>query len=506
MEHGEPSEPVNVGQGSKWYAVFVCVFASVGGLSFGYDQGATGGVLVMRSFLNHFCVGHDGNTYDQCTASSLDVPHNWTNFTTTYNVLYFVGCMVGSLLGGLAADKLGRRTAIFTAGLFYFAGSCLLAFTTQSNHAMALIARVIQGLGVGNASFSAPLFGVEMAPLELRGMLSGFLSMAISTGTLLAGLIGYGLQHFDHGWRTTVALGMITPLILMLGAFFLPESPRWIYQHKGRHAAEATLAKLRKTTDVGEELKAIGDMLDELGSSEEASWKDVFDATVRRRIGIAMVLAALQQMTGVTIVFAYGAQIFKDVLEDGIRTLLIFQAITFVSSITAMYWVDRAGRRTLLLLGGLGMVLGHFVTGLSFSVGCHTASNDFGCGKGAGWIMVVSTAFFMFSFGLSWGPICWIYPAEIFPLKVRARAVSVSTFANWAMAAVMIEAPKLFPTLHVNGVFFLVAFLCLCGCVFVYYMCPETKGVGLEDIELLFNVNKTHLDAHAIETPADDKL
>ncbi|KAH9108157.1 hypothetical protein LEN26_014158 [Aphanomyces euteiches] len=112
----------------------------------------------------------------------------------------------------------------------------------------------------------------------------------------------------------------------------------------------------------------------------------------------------------------------------------------------------------------------------------------------------------MFSFGLSWGPICWIYPAEIFPLKVRARAVSVSTFANWAMAAVMIEAPKLFPTLHVNGVFFLVAFLCLCGCVFVYYMCPETKGVGLEDIELLFNVNKTHLDAHAIETPADDKL
>ncbi|KAG9414967.1 hypothetical protein AC1031_008382 [Aphanomyces cochlioides] len=103
--------------GSNRYAITVCVFASLGGIYFGYDQGVTGGVLVMSSFLNHFCVGYGGNDYDQCTASSLELPDNWLNFTTTYMVLYYVGCMIGAYFGGVIADKFGRRAAIFAASL-----------------------------------------------------------------------------------------------------------------------------------------------------------------------------------------------------------------------------------------------------------------------------------------------------------------------------------------------------------------------------------------------------
>ncbi|CAK4580785.1 unnamed protein product [Aphanomyces euteiches] len=501
MDQAAAAASVSLQQGSKWYAVFVCVFASLGGLYFGYDLGASGGVLVMSSFLTHFSVGYGGNRYEACAASTL--PQNWVDFTTTYMVVYYVGCMVGAYLGGVIADKRGRRAAIFSAALLYCIGNVILLVTGKGNHAMALLARVIQGLGVGNSSFSMPLFGAEMAPKELRGMLSGFMSMSVTTGTLTAGLIGYGLQDWANGWRTTVSVATIFPVVLMLGIFTLPESPRWLYQYKGRQAAEASLARLRRTDDVGDELKTIGDVIDQVGT-EEASWKDVFDPSVRRRVLIAMALQALQQMTGVTIIFAYGAQIFNDVLGNGIIALLIFQATGFLTTIPTMYWVDKVGRRKLLLYGGFGMILSHLMTGILSSIGCHTDSDGLRCSKGAGWAMIIATAFFVFCFSISWGPITWIYPAEIFPLKVRARAVSLSSFSNWAMVAVMIVAPKLIPYLHVNGTFFLFAGLCIGGNTFVYFFCPETKNLALEDIERLFSAHRS-LDVD-IQTPAEDRF
>ncbi|KAG9414972.1 hypothetical protein AC1031_008387 [Aphanomyces cochlioides] len=470
-------------EGSKTYAVIVCEFASLGGIFFGYDQGVTGGVLVMDSFLKDFCEGYDNNTMTQCTAASADLPDNWLNFTTLYNVLYYIGCILGAYLGGVVADKFGRRTTIFTAGFLFCVGTCLLVFTNKGNHVLSLIARVIQGL-----------------VSELRGMLSGFMQMSIVTGLLLAGLINYGVKDTTHGWRTTNAVAMAFPVIVMFGVYCVPESPRWVYQHKGREAAESTLARLRKTDNVGEELKAIGDGLAEEGNGE-ATWKDVFHPTIRRRVFIAMALQLLQQATGINPIFTYGAQMLKDVLGDGIGVLLIQQIINFLSTIPAMYWVDKTGRRSLLLLGGAGMVFGHLVSGISFSAGCHGNDSDLGCGKTAGWIMIVATAFFVFNFAISWGPVCWIYPAEIFPLKVRAKAVSLSTMTNWAMGALMIGIPKLFPYLHVNGVFFLFAVLCACAGIFVYYFCPEMKNVLLENIEMLFNKNAR--GAEDVKTPND---
>ncbi|KAF0742971.1 hypothetical protein Ae201684P_000492 [Aphanomyces euteiches] len=397
----------------------------------------------MDSVLKDFCEGYDNNSMTQCTAASADLPDNWLNFTTRYNVLYYIGCILGAYLGGVVADKFGRRTTIFTAGFLFCVGTCLLVFTNKGNHVLSLVARVIQGFGS-------------------------------------AGLINYGVKDTTHGWRTTNAVAMAFPVIVMFGIYCVPESPRWVYQHKGREAAESTLARLRKTDNVGEELKAIGDELAEEGNGE-ATWKEVFHPTIRRRVFIAMALQLLQQATGINPIFTYGAQIFKDVLGDGIGVLLILQIINFLSTIPAMHWVDKTGRRSLLLLGGAGMVIGHLVSGISFSADCH--------------------AFFVFNFAISWGPVCWIYPAEIFPLKVRAKAVSLSTMTNWAMGALMIGIPKLFPYLHVNGVFFLFAVLCACAGIFVYYFCPETKNVLLENIEMLFNKNGR--GAEDVKTPND---
>ncbi|KAF0695546.1 Aste57867_13646 [Aphanomyces stellatus] len=474
-------------EGSKLYAVIVCVFASLGGIFFGYDQGVTGGVLVMDSFLNDLCVGYDGNTYAQCKGSSAALPDNWLNFTTLYNVLYYIGCIFGAYVGGVIADKFGRRATIFSAGVFFCVGTAILVFSNKGGHVLVLIARIIQGVGVGNSSFSLPIFGAEMAPKELRGMLSGFMQMSIVTGILLAGIINIVVEHQESGWRTTNAVACAFPVVVMAGIFCVPESPRWTYKHKGREAAEQTLARLRKTDNVTDELKAIGDAIEEEGAAN-VTWADVFHPSVRRRVYIAMALQLLQQATGINPVFVYGGQIFQDVVGNGLTSLLILQIVNFVSTIPAMYWVDRFGRRSLLLLGAVGMVFGHLVCALSFTIGCKGDTTDLGCSKSAGWVMIIATAFFIFNFAISWGPICWIYPAEIFPMKIRAMAVSLSTMTNWTMGALMIGIPKLFPYLNINGVFFLFTALCSCAGVFVYYFCPETKNVLLEDIEYLFNL------------------
>ncbi|EGZ09554.1 hypothetical protein PHYSODRAFT_338327 [Phytophthora sojae] len=447
-------------EGSRTYAIVVCVFAALGGMFFGYDQGVTSSMLIMDSFLYDYCVGWHNFTYEECTRSTSDLPDEWTTFTVWYNMAYNLGCLVGAFIGGFVADKLGRRATIFCAGLLFCGGTCWVCFNKSQAHTLMYIARIIQGFGVGNSSFSLPLFGAEMAPKELRGMLSGFMQMTVVIGLFLANVVNIIVYNHDRGWRTTNGISMAPPIVVLLGIWFVPESPRWTYRHKGKEEAERVLKRLRQTDNVGHELEVIGDQIAE----EEADDKgllEIFEPSVRKRVIIAMMLQVLQQATGINPIMSYGALIFKDITNAGIYAAFFLSGVNFLSTIPAMRWVDTFGRRQLLLIGAVGMV--------------------------GGWFICVGSAFFVFNFAISWEPVCWIYPAEIFPLGVRALAVALSTAANWAMGAVMTEVVKLFPHLNINGVFFLFAGLCcICG-VFVYLFCPETKGIMLEDIEALFH-------------------
>lgn len=473
-------------EGTRTYAIIVCLFASLGGLFFGYDQGVTGGVLVMDSFINDYCIGEDWHNFTsvECHASSKDLPGKWLDFTLLYNMTYNIGCIFGALIGGWVADKFGRRVTIFNAGVLFCIGTSWVCFNPAGKHTLLLLARVVQGMGVGNSSFSLPIFGAEMAPKELRGFLSGFMQMTIVTGLLLSNIVNQIVKDTSHGWRTTNGVAMAAPIIVMLGIFFVPESPRWTYVHKGKDAAEAVLKKLRQTKNVSRELQAIGDQIAEEG--QEAAWSDLLHPSILRRVAIAMFLQVLQQATGINPMFTYGGIIFKDIAGDGILSILFLSIVNFLSTIPAMRWVDTTGRRKLLLIGAVGMITGHLVSGITFTASCKGNTDDAGCGTAAGYIIVIGTSFFIFNFAISWGPVCWIYPAEIFPLNARAKAVSLSTMSNWVMGTCMTWVVKLFPSLNINGVFFLFAVTCTgCG-VFVYYFCPETKGILLEDIEALF--------------------
>jgi MFS transporter, SP family, sugar:H+ symporter len=488
-------------EGTRTYAIIVCLFASLGGLFFGYDQGVTGGVLVMDSFINDYCVGDwHGFTYADCTTDSSRLPSQWLDYQLLYNMMYNIGCIFGALVGGYVADKFGRRVTIFQAGVLFCIGTTWVCFNPAGKHTLLLIARFIQGMGVGNSSFSLPIFGAEMAPKELRGFLSGFMQMTIVTGLLLSNIVNKIVENRNRGWRTTNGVAMAAPIIVMMGIFFVPESPRWLYVHKGRDAAEAGLKTLRQTENVGRELQAIGDQIAEEGL--EASWPELAKPAILKRVIVAMSLQILQQATGINPVLAYGGLIFKDVAGDGIMAILALSIVMFVSTIPAMRWVDTTGRRQLLLLGAAGMILGHLVSAITFTAACHGDTSKADCSTVAGYIIIIGTAFFIFNFAVSWGPVCWIYPAEIFPLNVRAKAVSLSTMANWVMGTCMTWVVKLFPSLNINGVFFLFAGTCAgCG-AFVYYFCPETKGILLEDIEALFSGKKAPSPKYVpVETP-----
>jgi sugar porter (SP) family MFS transporter len=483
-------------EGSRTYAIIVCLFASLGGIFFGYDQGVTSGVLIMDSFINDYCVGWHNFTYEECTASSSNLPGEWTDFTVWYSMTYYLGCVFGALFGGYIADKFGRRMTVFTAGFLFCIGTIWVCFNPAGSHGILLIARFIQGLGVGNSSFSLPLFGAEMAPKELRGFFSGFMQMTVVTGLFIANICNIIIGNADHGWRITNSLAMIPPIVVMCGIFCVPESPRWTFQHKGKEVAEATLKRLRQTENVQIELKAIEDQLAEEGDA--TGWKDLLEPSILKRVGIGMSLQLLQQMSGINPIFTYGGLIFKDVTGAGDVSVLMLSGVNFISTIPGMRWVDTKGRRQLLIIGAVGMFLGHILSAITFTVGCDGNVDDAGCSTTAGYIIVVGTAFFVFNFAMAWGPIPWVYAAEIFPLNVRAKAVSLTTMSNWVMGVIMTFVVKVFPVLNINGVFFIFAAFCALSIVYVYYMCPETKGMLLEDIEKLFHAGGS---AKAVTSP-----
>lgn len=493
-------------EGSRTYAIIVCVFASLGGIFFGYDQGVTSGVLIMDSFLNDYCVGWHNFTYADCTKSTSDLPAEWTTFTVWYNMAYNLGCLVGAFMGGIVADKFGRRATIFSAGVLFCAGTSWVCFNKAQAHTLMYIARIIQGFGVGNSSFSLPLFGAEMAPKELRGMLSGFMQMTCVIGLFLANVVNIIVENRNRGWRTTNGVSMAPPIVVLLGIWFVPESPRWTYQKKGKAEAEKVLKKLRMTENVSHELNAIGEQIAEEEAGSQGVLDLVINPSLRKRLIIAMLLQVLQQATGINPIMSYGALIFKDITQAGIYSSLFISGVNFLSTIPAMRWVDSFGRRQMLLIGAVGMILGHLFAAILFTAICDGNVDNAGCPKVGGWFICLGTAFFVFNFAISWGPVCWIYPAEIFPLNVRASAVSLSTAANWAMGAVMTEVVKLFPSLNINGVFFLFAGLCLICLVFVYFFCPETKGILLEDIENLFHKSKNANSPNFVEVKSPANL
>ena len=303
----------------------------------------------------------------------------------------------------------------------------------------------------------------------------------------------------DHrwGWRLSNGVILIAPITIMIGIFFCPESPRWLFKAKGQQLAETSLKRIRKLSDVRGELNAIGDAVQQ--EENQLSIKQLFmTKKMLERLSIGIGIHIFQQATGINPIFTFGGIIFESVLGKGILSLLILSGANLLSTIPTLFLFDRLGRRKLLILCGLAMVIGHLAAATVFVIGCRvnkvmingTITNEdlVTCQSSAGILILICTVIFVAFFALSWGPITWIYAAEIFPLNIRARAVSITTASNGLMGTLMSYILELITPLGIHGVFYLFsALLTLLAVIFVYLFCAKTGGILLEDIEAVFD-------------------
>ena len=497
-DHPHHIQHKNIHYGKPYFAVFLAAFSSLGGWFFGYDQGVTGGIVIMSSFKNDFCIGIYGDS-DVCDLSIAALPSEYRRFLVLFTLMYNLGCFLGALfISTYIAEKFGRRAIIFTASLLFIVGTSMVIFPPGGSKTIMtfiLIGRIVEGTGVGCSSFACPLYASEIAPTNLRGMMSGFMTMGIVSGLFGANVVNYFVQGHKWGWRLSNGVILLAPIILMIGIFFCPETPRWLFKKKGRESAEKGLKRIRKIDDVTAEINAIDDALREEGN--QLSIKELF--TTRKmleRLAIGMGLHIFLQTSGISPIFAFGGIIFQSVLGSGIISLLILSGANMFSTIPALFLFDRVGRRNLLLFCGIGMVIGHLGAATVFVTGCNvskTIVNDIivneevNCGRSAGVLMLIFTVIYIVCFALSWGAISWIYAAEIFPLNVRARAMSFTTASHWFMCIIMAYILELVAPLGIHGVFYIFGGSCIFAVIFVYLFCPETKGILLEDIEEAFD-------------------
>jgi len=446
----------------KWSPALTLVLVVVllAGALFGYDQGVISGAL-------------EGIQRDlKLSPLLVEVVTSWVT----------LGALVGSLAGGEIADRLGRRKALVTAAALFAAGAGVEALAPGV--AILVSGRLLVGFGVGVAAVAAPLYAAELAPADQRGRFVSAYQLAITVGIFLAYLVDQALA--DEGrWRTMLGVSAVPAVLLLLAIVPAVESPRWLVRTGRRDLARANIVRARPWVDPDTRLKSIEDSLRD--EPPNASWSEVFAPAWRRPLSIGIGLAVFQQVTGINAVIYYSDRIFAAAgfstpQEQTMATTWAIGAVNVVATLIAVAFIDRLGRRPLLLAGLAGMCASLVAVGLAFfSAGTGAMS------PAAGVVTLAALVIFIVSFAFSLGPVVWTVINEIFPGRVRGRAVAVATAVNWGAAFVVSEFfLTLVGAIGEAGTFGLFAIFCVAGGVWIYRRVPETKGRSLEQIESLW--------------------
>ncbi len=431
---------------------------ATGGLLFGYDTGVISGALlfIRQDFeLTPFLEG--------IIVSTL-----------------LIGAVIGALSGGPLSDRVGRRPTVLLAAIIFGIGALAVAFAPSV--AFIVLGRLLLGLGVGLASMIVPLYIAEIAPADRRGALVSLNQLMITIGILLSYIVGVIFTPIE-GWRYMFGVALVPALILGIGMFTLPESPRWLFEHGRLDKARSVLGRSRSPEEVDQELQEMQEIKSQGSQEERVSYSELLEPFVRPALIIGIGLAIFQQVTGINTVIYYAPTILQGVgfSEGGAiaATALGVGVVNVGFTILAVRIIDRAGRRPLLIIGLIGMIISLALLGLVFATG--------GSGGAAGLLATVCLALYIASFAISLGPVFWLMISEIYPLRIRGTAMSVASIANWGSNwLVALTFPVLLATLGGAGSFWLFAALGIVAWFFVYFRVPETKGRSLEEIEASF--------------------
>ena len=436
--------------------VMTAAIAGLGGLLFGYDTGIIASALlfVKKDF--------DLSGFEQGMVVSA-VP---------------VGAIFGAAIAGQAADKLGRRLTIIASAVVFIIGA--LASAAAPGLAVLVIARILLGVAVGLASANAPVYISEVAPPEARGRLVSYFQLSVTVGILIAYLVGLAFSGID-GWRWMLGLGAVPALALGIGMLEMPQSPRWLVMVGQDYAARKVLEKIRRDDE-----EAITQELEEIRGSIEAEpggWRDLLEPAVRSALVIGVGLAVLQQVTGINTVIYYAPTIIQftgiDSSSSAILASLGVGVINIAATVVALRLIDEKGRRPLLMVGVTGMVIALFTLGLAFLGNAGTTFISV--------VAIASLMAYVAAFAISLGPIFWLMNSEIYPLKVRSKAASVGTMANWTSNFVIsLTFLPLIDLLGRTGAFWAYALVGVLTLWFCWKLVPETKDRELEEIEAIF--------------------
>ncbi len=437
--------------------VLTAAIAGLGGLLFGYDTGVIAGALL-------FIKGDfDLGSFAQGLVVAA-VP---------------IGAVGGAAFAGPAADTYGRRLMILAAAGIFIVGALISAAAPGVEVLVA--ARIVIGVAIGLASAAAPVYISEVAPPESRGRLVSFFQLAVTIGILVAYLVGLAFDH-SEAWRWMLGLGCVPALALAFGMWRMPQSPRWLVMSGDDFAARATLAKIRvdDPDTIDREIEEIKDSIDD----KPGAWSELLQPVVKAALVVGIGLAILQQVTGINTVIYYAPTIVEytgvDSSAGSILAAVGVGVINVGFTVLALRLLDRAGRRTLLMIGVSGMVVSLFALGAAFKIS--------GGGSTLGSVVAIGSLMtYVASFAISLGPIFWLLNAEIYPLSVRSKAAGLGTMANWTFNFIVsLTFLLLIEALGESGAFWFYGCVGILTLIFCWKLVPETKGKHLEDIQAYF--------------------
>jgi sugar porter (SP) family MFS transporter len=436
---------------SLGYVVLLATTTAISGFLFGFDTAVINGVLLLLR--RQFALS---NLETEVAASSL-----------------LLGCLLGAAGASMIGDRYGRKRSLIASAILF----ALSAFGAAAASSIALFsaARLLGGLAIGLASVLTPVYIAEISPSKNRGTLVSLNQLAIVIGILCAYLVNWQIARLgESSWRWMLAVAAIPALAFFAGLLAIPESPRWLLS-RGRHSeGERILARIFGPAAAREQVAAV----ERAAASEEGSWREVFSPGMRKRLAVGMSLALFCQVTGINTVLYYGSIIVSEHFPGQSTNMalianVIIGAVNFLFTIVAMIYLDRWGRRAVLLTasGGMGVALTLLVVGLNI----HGISPL---------LMLGTILLYVAFFALGMGPGPWLIISEIFPTKVRGRAASIATSTLWSgTLLVTFTFLSLVKVLNLWGTFAIYGALSFICFVYVWKAIPETKGRTLEEIQ-----------------------
>lgn len=442
-------------------------------------------VASTASLLFGYSLGYTSPTQKDIEKELLDAAtFSW------FASLVAIGAIIGCLFGAYLIEKVGRKTSIMALSIFHTPGWCLICY--GKNVQMLFVGRLLTGIAVGIASLAVPMYIAEVASARLRGVLGTIHQLSITVGIFIVYFVGFAMS-----WRWAAIVPVIITAFMVLGMFFMPESPRWLLSKNQRHQALQDLKWLRGPDyDVDEECFEIESNLDQQSRITFAEFKD---PSLYRPLLIGSFLMVFQQLTGINAVILYCTKIFDlaEIHNAKAVSLSVAGAQIFFTGL-ACFLVDKSGRKILLMIGGIVMFLSLFLLGVYFDL-VDVQSDDnrisiFGkfshsySAHKISYFAVLCVILYIAVFSIGWGPMPWLLMSELFPPRAKSPAGGAVAIINWIFVFITTSVfHQIVQTLYGQGTFWLFAGFCLLSFVFTLFCVPETKGKTLEEIEEMFS-------------------